>query len=640
MINRTCRVGVHGRNQEEFDRRDYEVIQRAKLEVVKMMSHTRPEVFQKIKEENPGIEIITRLHHSDINSGGHPAPEKFAQDMIPVMNQLKPYCTKFQVANEPNHIKRYEGWGKENSDAEDFNQWFLRVYDRLKKDCPWASIGFPGLAVPDFLHRDKAWLKLCREAIHQADWLGVHCYWQTAPGQRSNNLHPDFGLCFKYYHELYPRKTLEILECGNSNVQTSGYDTSPEPVAYEYVEWLQEVFKYDYINSVSFFILSSPDAKNWSFFSWRTEDGQIKPVVDHLAQMNRPPLQSVSPAAGAEMSAVSVAEVAEGLTNQNIIDAFRKASTQMGLGNWDLMTKAGLSLSQLTRDRAAAYQGPTINHLTRLTGPEREAINAELAVLTSISFGPIALPDFIRLRPELSDVPLAPPSELQIKLPAGATTDDKRAARTWNRFGWLLLTLADLFKLDPGAAVAVLAIESGGQGFGSDGRMIIRFENHVFFDRWGKYHPERFAAHFLYDNKQRWQKHQWRPQPGANWREFHNQQAEEWAVFEFACGLDNLAAKLSISMGAPQIMGFNYATLGYESVEQMFDDFGQSERIQILGLFDFICGPQANSRRLPALQSRAFDDFAALYNGPGQAAKYGALLRNVFEAFQRLKPAL
>ena len=62
MTTRTCRVGVHGRNHEIFHDIDYQVIREARAEVVKMMSHTRPEVFKKIKDDDPQIEIITRLY--------------------------------------------------------------------------------------------------------------------------------------------------------------------------------------------------------------------------------------------------------------------------------------------------------------------------------------------------------------------------------------------------------------------------------------------------------------------------------------------------------------------------------------------------------------------------------------------------
>jgi hypothetical protein len=95
---------------------------------------------------------------------------------------------------------------------------------------------------------------------------------------------------------------------------------------------------------------------------------------------------------------------------------------------------------------------------------------------------------------------------------------------------------------------------------------------------------------------------------------------------------------LSISMGAPQIMGFNHQILGYDSVETMFEAFSLSERNQLLGFFDFVCGPLATRERLTALQDLDFEAFAARYNGLGQAAQYAGLLQAAFEAFQRLSP--
>ena len=41
MSTRTCRVGLHGRNQEIFHDIDYQVLGEAKAEVVKMMSHSK-----------------------------------------------------------------------------------------------------------------------------------------------------------------------------------------------------------------------------------------------------------------------------------------------------------------------------------------------------------------------------------------------------------------------------------------------------------------------------------------------------------------------------------------------------------------------------------------------------------------------
>ncbi|MFQ5613743.1 MAG: N-acetylmuramoyl-L-alanine amidase [Anaerolineae bacterium] len=285
MADRSCRVGLHGRNNVDFEELDYQAIRDAKIETLKMMGQTKVEVFRKIKEDKPGIEFITRLYDPRFGEDTHPSPQEFAEGQVPVMNALRPYCLKFEIHNEPNHRDRYEGWGQEDSHARDFNQWFLRVYDLLKNACPWASLGFPGLAIP---HRDLEWADICRPAIERADWLGVHCYWQTPPGQENNHLDDFWGLRFKSYHERFPDKIQEITECGNSNIQANPpIPISEEDLAAQYVEYFQELFKYPYINSASFFMLSSQDS-TWEFFAWRTESGRLKPVVEAVGNMPRP----------------------------------------------------------------------------------------------------------------------------------------------------------------------------------------------------------------------------------------------------------------------------------------------------------------------------------------------------------------
>lgn len=238
--------------------------------------------------------------------------------------------------------------------------------------------------------------------------------------------------------------------------------------------------------------------------------------------------------------------------------------------------------------------------------------------------------------PPLPDVPLEP-ADIE-KIPtAGTSGNEARLARTWNRFGGLLTELSNRLRIDPGVAVAVLVAESGGSGFSSDGRMIIRFENHIFNNLWGKQNPGIFAQHFRFDSPRTWQGHQWRPTLDSPWRSFHGNQSREWEVCNFAMSLDETAAKKSISMGGPQIMGFNFSALGYESVQQMFSAFSASEAYQIIGFFNFVQGPTTDARRMLALQRLDFDAFAALYNGPGQAALYGEIIRNLFDTYKRLR---
>ena len=284
--------GIHGRNDTVWQEADFQIVKAARLGAVKLLSLTGPGVFDRLKRDDPDIVLITRLYDSRIAQDTHPTPAEFAARMIPQIKAVEPYCNLFEIHNEPNHLQRIEGWGQEDHHAQDFNNWFLRVYDRLKEACPWASFGFPGLAIP---HRDLEWIEICRPAVERADWLGVHCYWQTPPGQERNHLADFWGLRFKYYHQKFPDKTIHITECGNSNNQASPpIPTSEDELARQVVEYYQECARYPYLGAACFFILSSPDP-TWSFFTWRTEDERWKPVVQAVAQMKRLPEKPAAP---------------------------------------------------------------------------------------------------------------------------------------------------------------------------------------------------------------------------------------------------------------------------------------------------------------------------------------------------------
>lgn len=238
------------------------------------------------------------------------------------------------------------------------------------------------------------------------------------------------------------------------------------------------------------------------------------------------------------------------------------------------------------------------------------------------------------ISPPPPDTALEPAAEDKIAV-TNLSGTDRQVALIWNRLGGRLQTLAGQLGLDPGVAVAVWLVESGGRAFAADGRMIIRFENHIFYSRWGKNVPDTFNQHFMFDRNKRWTNHHWRATPNEGWQPFHGNQNNEWNVLNFACKLDDTAGKFSISMGGPQIMGFNYAALGYTSVQEMFDAFTASEGHQVTGFFNFLRSSNANT--IPCLQNSDLVGFARIYNGGGQAAHYGKLIQQSYQAYQRLK---
>lgn len=252
---------------------------------------------------------------------------------------------------------------------------------------------------------------------------------------------------------------------------------------------------------------------------------------------------------------------------------------------------------------------------------------------------------FLRERATLRDAPLGAPEGRRLSPGRDAAPEARLAAEAWNRFGGLLEPLCAELGLDAGAGVAVLCVESAGHGFGPDGRLKIRFENHIFWQRWGRTSAGQrtlFERHFRFDVARRWQRHEFRAHLEATWVAVHRSQATEWQALQLARSLDETEALCSTSMGSPQLMGFHWASVGYQSVQEMFSAFGdpaEGERDQILGLLDFIKGPGNGSPMLAALQRGDYVAFAGRYNGPGRALAYAETLERYAAAFAALRVA-
>lgn len=205
------------------------------------------------------------------------------------------------------------------------------------------------------------------------------------------------------------------------------------------------------------------------------------------------------------------------------------------------------------------------------------------------------------------------------------------SAETYNKFGGLTEVISRQLKIDAAAAIAVLAVESAGKAYGPDGRVLIRFENHLFYRFWGKSNLDVFNDHFKFDRRKYWTNHFFRKNKRSNWESFHGNQSKEWEVFEFARKLNANAALISTSYGAPQILGTNYKKIGYASPETLLDNFSKDVKFQVFALFDFF-SPQM----IKHIQNKDFTSFARYYNGAGQAVRYGKYIKEFYNAFKSL----
>lgn len=182
-------------------------------------------------------------------------------------------------------------------------------------------------------------------------------------------------------------------------------------------------------------------------------------------------------------------------------------------------------------------------------------------------------------------------------------------------------SFARIFGVDPIALRAIINIESRGKAFDDNGRMIIRFEAHIFLRKTNN----PMAANVFELGEPYYLIHKYHK--NNNVYNVHESQDSEYEAFELAKLIDENAAHESISMGSPQIMGFNYRTLNYASAKDMYNDFCISEINQITGMLAFMY--QINML-LNAIKNKDWRTVAALYNGSGAVDVYSRLLENEY----------
>ncbi len=216
------------------------------------------------------------------------------------------------------------------------------------------------------------------------------------------------------------------------------------------------------------------------------------------------------------------------------------------------------------------------------------------------------------------------------KIPEAGNRTQTIVKSTYNKYGNLLALLSKKIGIELASAIAVLSVESGGVGI-DKGRALIRFENHLFYKYWGKDNEAVFNQHFKFDSGKNWLGHKFRKDADGEWIDFHGDQTTEYEVLNYARSLDDEKALLSISMGLPQILGSNSKIIGYDTVQEMFDNFNKDIRYHIFALFDFF-----SPRMIKYLKNRDFVNFAKYYNGQGQAVRYGKFIQDYYEAFPKI----
>ena len=180
---------------------------------------------------------------------------------------------------------------------------------------------------------------------------------------------------------------------------------------------------------------------------------------------------------------------------------------------------------------------------------------------------------------------------------------------------------AALLNCDAPAIEAVAEVESAGDGFLSDGRVKILFEGHKFY----KYTQGAYAQSHPTICYQKWTKAFYAKGPNADVRG-----AGELARLAEAIALDRTAALKSASYGKFQIMGFNFESCGFPTVDDFYAAMKVSEGEHLKAFCKFI---ETNSLD-GVLRKHQWEKFAAGYNGPSyKDNKYDEKLAAAFAKY-------
>lgn len=159
-------------------------------------------------------------------------------------------------------------------------------------------------------------------------------------------------------------------------------------------------------------------------------------------------------------------------------------------------------------------------------------------------------------------------------------------------------TIAGYLGCEVAMVRAVLAVESANSGFDSQGRPKMLFEPHVFYRELGA-GPERERAKAEGIAYSAWKS--------------GNYPADSYPRLQKAIAINETAALKSASWGLHQGMGFNFALMGFKSVQDYVKAMTYSESAHLYAMGRFIVSKGLQKH----LRSKNWSSFAKGYNGSG-----------------------
>jgi hypothetical protein len=265
-------VGVNSREGGSMQEVDYQIIEDANIEAVKLTASTSATAITRLRRINPDIFLMAGMQPAD--PGAILSPQAWVNELHGAFLTFYNLGIRYFQIHETPNLQQY-GWRKSWSSGESFGRWWLRVAEIIKGDFPEARLGFPGVSVgghvPGQRLDSEVFLDGADRAMFQADWLGVNCFWSS---EAEMNI-PSHGRFYTYLRERYPNKLLFITRFGNLNTYTN-----PVVKGREYVKYYQQLCNTPGIGAGFAQVISS--ASRYPSMVWRSEEGQPNAIVSQV----------------------------------------------------------------------------------------------------------------------------------------------------------------------------------------------------------------------------------------------------------------------------------------------------------------------------------------------------------------------
>ena len=224
-----------------------------------------------------------------------------------------------------------------------------------------------------------------------------------------------------------------------------------------------------------------------------------------------------------------------------------------------------------------------------------------------------------------------------IKLRNRVIVDDYKSEdfpELWNYMNRRFLSDADVVEqgraagIDVAMLFAIRQVEGQSDGFLSDGRPLILFERHKFYQELEKKFGTAKAVAVMTEAPlichPKWD------------ASVYKGYKREYDRLNYAITFDRECALKSASWGMFQIMGGNYEMCGYKDVEAFVKDMYESEDFHLTAVIKFI---KAQSNLMKAIKDKNFAEIARIYNGPAYAKNaYDKKLSTAYNTYVKVYP--